>query len=135
MIYAACIYGVLTIFVYFRQSSLIYYPNIPGRNLDATPERIGLTYRDVELITEDNIKLHGWFIPNNMAKGAVLFFHGNAGNISHRLESINIFPALFWLYTAGMTTSSLSMKVVKFSMLHLKPNSFWKSVAGITMAS
>ncbi len=73
LIYAACIDAVLTNFVYFRQSSLIYYPNIPGRNLDATPERIGLTYRDVELITEDNIKLHGWFIPNNMEKGTVLF--------------------------------------------------------------
>lgn len=74
LVYAACIYAVLTIFVYFRQSSLIYYPNIPGRNLDATPQHIGRSYRDVELITEDNIKLHGWFIPNNTAKGTVLFF-------------------------------------------------------------
>jgi len=94
LIYATCIYVVLAIYVYFRQSSLIYYPNIPGRNLVATPESIGLTYQDVELITEDNIKLHGWFIPSNPARRTVLFIHGNAGNISHRLESVNIFHRL-----------------------------------------
>lgn len=94
LLYAACIYGALAAFVYFRQSSLIYYPNTPGRDLDATPALIGLGYQDVELVTEDDIKLHGWFIPNEKAKGTVLFFHGNAGNISHRLESIQLFHRL-----------------------------------------
>jgi fermentation-respiration switch protein FrsA (DUF1100 family) len=94
LLYAVCIYGALAAFVYFRQSSLIYYPNTPGRDLDATPAHIGLGYEDVELIAEHDIKLHGWFIPNETAKGTVLFFHGNAGNISHRLESIQIFHRL-----------------------------------------
>jgi len=84
-------YVVLSIYVYFMQSSLIFYPNMPGRNLIATPENIGLTYQDIEFLTEDNVRLHGWFIPNKNAKGTVLFFHGNAGNISHRLDSIEIF--------------------------------------------
>lgn len=85
------VYAALSIYVYYIQSSLIYYPNMPGRSLTATPEAIGLSYQDIEIVTEDNIKLHGWFIPNNNAEGTVLFFHGNAGNISHRLESIDIF--------------------------------------------
>jgi fermentation-respiration switch protein FrsA (DUF1100 family) len=88
------VYAALSFYVYYMQSGLIYYPNMPGRNLLATPENIGLTYQNVELITEDNIRLHGWFIPNNKAKQTVLFFHGNAGNISHRLESIKIFNRL-----------------------------------------
>jgi len=88
------VYAAFSIYVYFMQSGLIFYPNMPGRNLTATPEDIGLSYQNVELVTEDNIKLHGWFVPNKNAKGTVLFFHGNAGNISHRLESIAIFHHL-----------------------------------------
>jgi uncharacterized protein len=94
IIYGIGAYAVFCIYVYFMQSGLIFYPNMPGRNLVSTPEDIGLTYQNVEVVTEDNIRLHGWFIPNNNAKGTVLFFHGNAGNISHRLDSIEIFHHL-----------------------------------------
>jgi len=87
-------YAAINIFVYFMQSSLIYYPNIAGRGLVATPKNIGLPYENVELMTKDNIKLHGWFIANPNARGTILFFHGNAGNISHRLASIEIFHRL-----------------------------------------
>lgn len=88
------LYIALTIYVYYMQSALIYYPNMPGRKLVATPQNIGLLYEDVALLTKDNIQLHGWFVPADAAKASVLFFHGNAGNISHRLESIDIFHRL-----------------------------------------
>ena len=88
------VYAALSIYVYFMQSGLVFYPNMPGRNLVSTPEDIGLTYQSVEFITEDNIRLHGWFIPNKNAKATLLFFHGNAGNISHRLDSIALFHRL-----------------------------------------
>ena len=91
LILAACLYAGITALVYFRQSSLIYYPSIAGRNLDASPQQIGLAFEDVELLTEDKVRLHGWFIPSDNARGTLLFFHGNAGNISHRLDSIAIF--------------------------------------------
>ncbi|TNF90387.1 MAG: alpha/beta hydrolase [Gammaproteobacteria bacterium] len=92
--FGACIYLALVAFVYFFQSRLIYYPNMPGRSLVATPQIIGLEFEDVQLVTKDGIKLHGWFIPARQARGTVLFFHGNAGNISHRLDSIDIFNRL-----------------------------------------
>ena len=88
------IYAALTAFIYFRQSSLIYFPDMPGRALTATPLQIGLRYEDVDFVTADGVGLHGWFIPADSARGSLLFFHGNAGNISHRLESIAIFHAL-----------------------------------------
>ena len=88
------VYAALSFYVYYMQASFIFYPNMPGRELVATPEDIGLSYQDIELVTEDNIKLHGWFIPSHDAKATLLFFHGNAGNISHRLESIEIFNRL-----------------------------------------
>ena len=91
LLLVVCLYAGVTALIYFRQSSLIYYPNVAGRNLTATPQQIGLAFEDVELVTEDKVRLHGWFIPSDNARGTVLFFHGNAGNISHRLDSIAIF--------------------------------------------
>jgi fermentation-respiration switch protein FrsA (DUF1100 family) len=88
------VYAAFSIYVYFMQSGLIFYPNMPGRNLVSTPETIGLDYQNVELVTDDNIRLHGWFIPHENAKATLVFFHGNAGNISHRLDSIAIFHRL-----------------------------------------
>jgi fermentation-respiration switch protein FrsA (DUF1100 family) len=88
---AICLYAGVTALIYFQQSSLIYYPDAAGRGLTATPQQIGLAFEDVELITEDGVRLHGWFIPSDSARGTVLFFHGNAGNISHRLDSIATF--------------------------------------------
>ncbi len=94
LILGICVYAAFSTYVYFKQSGLIFYPNMPGRDLVSTPEDIGLTYQNVELLSEDNIKLHGWFIPAKNAKATLLFFHGNAGNISHRLDSIAIFHRL-----------------------------------------
>jgi hypothetical protein len=91
LVIAACIYAGITALVYFRQASLIYYPDVAGRKLTASPRQIGLAYEDVELLTADGVRLHGWFVPGEDARGTVLFFHGNAGNISHRLDSIAIF--------------------------------------------
>ena len=91
LILAVCLYAGVAALIYFGQSSLLYYPNVAGRGLTATPQQIGLAFEDVELVTEDKLRLHGWFIPTDDARGTLLFFHGNAGNISHRLDSIAIF--------------------------------------------
>jgi len=94
LLYVIIVYAAISIYIYFIQTSLIFYPNMPGRNLVATPDNLGMSYQNVELVTGDDVKLHGWFIPHKKAKGTVLFFHGNAGNISHRLDSIEIFHRL-----------------------------------------
>jgi fermentation-respiration switch protein FrsA (DUF1100 family) len=79
--------GLLFIF----QSSFIYYPE---RTLSADPGNIGLSFENVSFETTDRVKLSGWFIPCDSARGVILFCHGNAGNISHRLDSIQIFHQL-----------------------------------------
>ncbi|XSG84192.1 MAG: alpha/beta hydrolase [Methylohalobius sp. ZOD2] len=91
---AAGAYGVLLAALYFGQSALLYLPNLPSRTLAATPAAIGLDYETVHFETEDRVRLHGWFIPAKKPRGALLFFHGNAGNISHRLDSVRIFHDL-----------------------------------------
>jgi len=67
---------------------MIFYPY---KTLQANPEDWGLEYEDVTLRTSDGVQLHGWFIPASGTNKTVLFFHGNAGNISHREDSIRIF--------------------------------------------
>jgi fermentation-respiration switch protein FrsA (DUF1100 family) len=73
---------------------MVYLSNLPDRALGASPSDIGLDYEDVSLTTSDNERLHGWYIPAINSRGVLLFFHGNAGNISHRLDSIEIFHEL-----------------------------------------
>lgn len=63
---------------------LLFFP-VPG--LAATPARAELGFDDVFFETEDGLTLHGWWIPTEVepALGHVLLFHGNAGNIGHRV--------------------------------------------------
>ncbi len=91
---AAIAYGGLALLLFLFQPSLVYYPEI-GREIAATPQQAGLPYEDVRLVTADGTALHGWFVPaGNPARGTVLFLHGNAGNISHRLDSLQMFHRL-----------------------------------------
>jgi hypothetical protein len=88
--------GILAIILWLRWSEprMLYYP---VRELDSTPDKLGLKYEDVTLTTSDGIHLNGWFLPapeppntNHPSRITVLFFHGNAGNISHRFEKLEI---------------------------------------------
>lgn len=52
------------------------------------PGRHGLEYEDLEITTSDKVKLHGWLVEAEGAGELILFFHGNAGNISHRVDNL-----------------------------------------------
>jgi hypothetical protein len=73
------------------QERLVYFPS---RGLDATPADLGLAFREVRFAAADGMALHGWYVPCERARGTVLFFHGNAGNISHRLETLRLAQGL-----------------------------------------
>jgi len=81
----------LNVWMYLQQPGMIFYPT---RQLDATPRDWGLDYEDLRLQTTDGLRLHGWYLPHPGAKRVLLFFHGNAGNISHRGDSVAIFHRL-----------------------------------------
>lgn len=94
LIFAVSISFILMLMLYLLQGKMLFLANVPGRALTASPGDIGLQFEDVSLTTADNEVLHGWFVPTTGSVGTVLFFHGNAGNISHRLDSIEIFNEL-----------------------------------------
>jgi uncharacterized protein len=66
---------------------LIFHPNA---RIDRTPRDFGLLFDDVFFVTSDEVRLHGWFVPYRDAQTTLLWFHGNAGNVSHRLENIKL---------------------------------------------
>ncbi len=83
----------IMVFMSFIEKRLIF---IPDKDLYTTPGDWGLEYDDVTFHTEDGLKLNGWFIPGKTKSltadnlFTLLWFHGNAGNISHRLENIKM---------------------------------------------
>ena len=59
----------------------------PERGLTGAPSDYGLAYEDASFLSSDGIRLHGWFIPGE-EDVTWLWFHGNAGNISNRLDNL-----------------------------------------------
>ncbi|MBI3316656.1 MAG: alpha/beta fold hydrolase [Candidatus Omnitrophica bacterium] len=81
---------MLRFFINFLMTSLIFFPE---KTHFETPKDYGLLFEDVFFKTADGIKLHGWFLEAKPdPAGVLLFFHGNAGNISGRL-----FKAKGWI--------------------------------------
>ena len=80
------IFFILYLKYYERKG--IYFPI---RKIDLTPREIGLEFEDVYFFSSDGTKLNGWYIPAKESRTTVLFCHGNAGNISHRIEAIDMF--------------------------------------------
>ena len=92
LILLAAGYFVLCLMLFFFQSRMIYFPEI-GREDFVTPQQAGMDYQEVT-INAAGEKLHSWFVPAPQARGVVLFFHGNAGSISHRLDYLRMFREL-----------------------------------------
>ena len=90
---ALLVYGVIVAFTYVFQDRLLYYPSM-GREIVVTPSSAGVPYEDLTISTADGEKLNAWWIPVADARGAVLLFHGNAGNISHRIDYALMFRRL-----------------------------------------
>lgn len=84
-------YAGLALLLYAVQGYLLY---LPTRALAGTPHDIGLAYEDVTLVTDDGYRLHGWYVPAEDRQPTILFFHGNAGNLSHRLDTLRLFHQL-----------------------------------------
>lgn len=92
--WAAAVYLGLALYLYMTQARHVYFPDLPSRQVEATPADIGLAFDAVTLPTADGETLAGWFIPAPAARGALLYLHGNGGNIGHRLDQIGVFHRL-----------------------------------------
>lgn len=68
----------------FIETNIIFSPN---RKLLQDPASYGLEFEEVRFNTSDNLVLHGWYIPGT-CDITLVWFHGNAGNISDRVGNI-----------------------------------------------
>jgi fermentation-respiration switch protein FrsA (DUF1100 family) len=88
---------ILTVYIglgamlFLMQSRILYQPS---RSYNYKPDDYGLKYEEVSLSTSDGESLAAWFVPAENADRTVLFCHGNAGNISHRLDTLKVFYEL-----------------------------------------
>jgi fermentation-respiration switch protein FrsA (DUF1100 family) len=75
---------VLSAVMLLLERKLIYFPQ---REHDLVPRDLGLAFDDLALTAEDGVRIHAWYLPPpGEARWTVLLAHGNAGNISHRLD-------------------------------------------------
>ena len=94
--------------VHWLERNRLYYPS---RGISVIPQSLGMASEDVTLVTADGVRLHGWFIPaapfraslkgKTLVRGplasqnlTILFCHGNAGNISNRVDKAAVLHRL-----------------------------------------
>lgn len=112
VLYAFLIYGGLCLLIFLFQTKMIF-PSSANMNLD--PSAYGWTFDEIKRDVQGEIT-YGWFVPVENARGVAIFSHGNAGNLSGRLESIGLLRTLGFSVLAydyggyGYSTGSSSEK-------------------------
>lgn len=77
--------------VYVTQSRHVYRPR---RDIGSTPDAYGYAYEEVTLRSADGTALWAWFVPNPETRRVLMFCHGNTRNISHCMDSVELFQRL-----------------------------------------
>ncbi len=83
----AIAYLLCVLLLMIFEESLIFFPMRYPEG-DWQPE--WLTFEDAWFEAEDGTRLHGWYAPHDAPRAVVLFCHGNAGNVTHRAEMLEI---------------------------------------------
>lgn len=90
----AALGGVFLLVLYLFQDKLLYSPDFPpdSRTVFIRPGRFRInSWEEVFLNTIDGESIQTWLLKhptNSLECPTLLYFHGNAGNISHRLPNI-----------------------------------------------
>jgi len=80
------IYLLVCLLVYSFQQNFIFYPL---KGSEPPPEDLGIKEQWIK--TADGENLHGWWMPVDSNAYTVLFFHGNAGNVSRGEKRMRLF--------------------------------------------
>ena len=79
-------YILVMIFVYFYQRNLLYVPKENNYQGDT----IEFEYKEVFIEVEQGIKIKSWYLEKDAKKlKTIIFFHGNAGDLSNRIHKLN----------------------------------------------
>ena len=89
LVFIALLFGsyfAIGLYLLFSLDRLMYYPS---RRMDAVPADFGLEAEEVSFAATDGTPLHGWYFSAPESRAVLVFLHGNAGNISHRLGLVH----------------------------------------------
>lgn len=83
-------YLLALLLLMFFEESLIFIPmSFPDDNWQPR----GLPVEDAWFQAADGVPIHGWYVPHEHPRAAVLFCHGNAGNVTHRADVLRFLHA------------------------------------------
>jgi fermentation-respiration switch protein FrsA (DUF1100 family) len=84
---ALLLVAALALLLRLSEKKFIYFPSkYPAGNWEAAG--LGLAVENVYFTTSDGVQLHGWLVRHPQAVATLLWCHGNAGNISDRLDNL-----------------------------------------------
>jgi uncharacterized protein len=90
IVICSSLYVVLIAFMYFQQRKLQYFPN----RIEITPEQVGLIdVQRIVLQTPDGEKILAWYHPAPKYRPTLLYFHGNAGGLSGRVDKLRFYQS------------------------------------------
>jgi fermentation-respiration switch protein FrsA (DUF1100 family) len=84
-------WAMIVVLLMAMASKLMYFPT---RDLAARPADFGLESEELRVTTADGVRLHGWWIKGD-GRAALVWYHGNAGNVSHRLHNAQLLVKRF----------------------------------------
>jgi fermentation-respiration switch protein FrsA (DUF1100 family) len=92
-------------FLFVRPEALLFYPS---SNVAHTPDELGWKYERLELTTDDGETIVAWYLPAQPGgavdrRWAVIYCHGNGGNIGDRMATL-----------AGMRELGLSVLIFDY---------------------
>jgi fermentation-respiration switch protein FrsA (DUF1100 family) len=87
LILVLALFAAFVLFYDRIENFFVFYPD---GQFESLPQNWQLTHEEASFIARDGTQLHGWFFPLQGEGPVILFCHGNAGNISHRLENVKL---------------------------------------------
>lgn len=78
---ATFIYVSVMVCMMILEESLIFFPS---RYPEGNWHPLGLSFEDAWFQAADGTKLHGWYVSHESSQAAIVFCHGNAGNIDRK---------------------------------------------------
>jgi len=97
----AVVFASLVAMLLLKQNSLLYQPAPGGTSRFVkdnpkgcrSPAEYGLRHVAPRIVTADGVRLHAWLLlcTDAPARPVILYLHGNAGNVGHRLDLFSKF--------------------------------------------
>ncbi len=70
----------MVLLMVLMQRRMVYFP---PRDYPLTPRALGLSYEDMEILTEDGVAIRAWLVPApDKSAPVLLYLHGNAANLA-----------------------------------------------------